>query len=329
VTISGAPSLHADAGEDLEEFDRDRSLIADCEQFADHFPAEPTFPETPETRLRVEEGAPGGSQLRVISGVTPRMIRVGGRTLGRWFEDENARYCTLGNILPDDVGAPKNEQTLQVLETMQRALGEAGMDFHDVVRTWFYNEDILGWYAPFNRARREFFERNSITRIPASTGIGVANAAGAALVGKLIAVSPKNDKVTIRRVESPLQCDAAAYGSAFARAMEVADPVVRMLYVSGTASIAPGGETVHATDTLKQIAKTMEVVTALLENNGMALGDTVRAIGYFRKREDIPLWKYFCARAGLPPIPILLTESTVCRRNLLFEIELDAARTQE
>ena len=70
----------------------------------------------------------------------------------------------------------------------------------------------------------------------------------------------------------------------------------------------------------------MEVVEAILARNGMNLSDTVRAIGYFRHREHIPLWRQYCQARGLAPIPILLTECEVCRRNLLFEIELDTAR---
>jgi enamine deaminase RidA (YjgF/YER057c/UK114 family) len=245
--------------------------------------------------------------------------------VGRYFEDRDARYCILGDIRPGNLKATPGEQTREVMETIQKSLVSAGMDFQNVVRTWFYNDRILDWYAEFNRARSTFFQRHGITAIPASTGIGVANRAGAALVAKAIAVAPKNGHATIRRVESPLQCEASAYGSAFSRALEVADRAARVLYVSGTASIEANGDTAHVGNATKQIAKTMEVVEAILERNGMSLGETVRAIGYFRHREHIPLWEEYCRGRELAPMPIILTECEVCRANLLFEIELDVA----
>lgn len=255
---------------------------------------------------------------------TPLMA--GGRMVGRYFEDSDARYCILGDIRPGNVEATPGEQTREVMETIQKSLMSAGMDFQNVVRTWFYNDRILDWYAEFNRARSTFFQRHGIKAIPASTGIGVANRAGAALVAKAIAVAPKNAHVRIRRVESPLQCEASAYGSAFSRGLEVADRAVRVLYVSGTASIEASGDTVHVGDAAKQIEKTMEVVEAMLERNGMRLEETVRAIGYFRHREHIPLWEEYCRGRDLGPMPIILTECEVCRANLLFEIELDVAK---
>jgi enamine deaminase RidA (YjgF/YER057c/UK114 family) len=246
--------------------------------------------------------------------------------IGRFFEDSNAKYCVLGDVRPTNLHAARNVQTTEVLNEIQHALIAAGMDFRDVVRTWFYNHDILDWYSEFNSARTEFFHRTAITRIPASTGIGVANAAGGALIAKAFAIRPKTAAVTIRQVPSPLQPEASAYGSVFSRAMEVADQAGRTLYVSGTASILPNGETAHATDTALQIEKTMEVVDALLLGNGMTLSDTTRAIGYFRHSEDIPLWECYAQSRKLQALPILLTRSHVCRENLLFEIELDATQ---
>lgn len=308
--------------------DEGNALIADVHQFGDGDSAAPVQRESlaPETSLLLSDGSPGGVQVRTMSGLELTPIVQDGRVIGSFYEDADARYCLLGDIRPVDTDAPRGEQAMEVFDMIQGGLIKAGMEFHDVVRTWFYNDQILDWYAEFNRARSTFFQRHGITAIPASTGIGVANRAGAALVAKAIAVVPKNNSVKIRQVESPLQCEATAYGSAFCRALEVADRSVRVLYISGTASIEPGGETAYVGDPAKQIAKTMEVVDAILENNGMSLTDTVRAIGYFRHREHIPLWDEYCRSRGMAALPIVLTECEVCRKNLLFEIELDAAK---
>jgi enamine deaminase RidA (YjgF/YER057c/UK114 family) len=108
--------------------------------------------------------------------------------------------------------------------------------------------------------------------------------------------------------------------------MEVRDSSTRTLYVSGTASIEPAGRTVHAGNAAKQIETTMEVVCALIEEAGMVLTDTTRAIAYFRHSEHIPLWHDYCRKRQLLPLPIILIPSDICRDDLLFEIELDAAR---
>ena len=281
----------------------------------------------PETALLQKPGDPGGIQIATISGIgsTP-LFGEDGRLIGRFFEDSDAKYCVLGDVRPTNLHAPRGAQTTEVLNTIQRALTNAGMHFRDVVRTWFYNQDILPWYAEFNQARTSFFQQHRITRMPASTGIGVSNISGAALVAKAIAVQPKTRAVTVRRVNSPLQREASAYGSSFSRAMEVADRVGRTIYISGTASILPNGETAHTGNAAAQIEKTMEVVEAILAQSGMNFSDSTRAIAYFRHQEHIPLLDQYCRSRRLPPLPVILTQCDICRDNLLFEIELDAGR---
>ena len=283
--------------------------------------------QAPETALLQKPGVPGGIQVATISGIdsTP-LFGEDGRILGRFFEDLDAKYCVLGDVRPANPQAPRSAQTADVLDAIQRALTDAGMHFRDVVRTWFYNQDILAWYAEFNQARTAFFQQHGIIRMPASTGIGVSNTSGAALVAKAIAVQPKTRAVTVRCVDSPLQREASAYGSSFSRAMEVADRAGRTIYISGTASILPNGKTVHIGNVAGQIEKTMEVVGAILAQNGMSFSDTTRAIAYFRHQEHIPLWEYYCRSRRLPTLPVILTQCDICRDNLLFEIELDAAR---
>lgn len=209
---------------------------------------------------------------------------------------------------------------------IERALAGVGMDFRQVVRTWFYNNDILGWYDEFNRVRTAFFKEQHVIRMPVSTGIGAPNVYGSALVAKVIAVLPKTAALQVRKVASPLQGEAFAYGSAFSRAIEIAGRKARTLYISGTASIDHEGRTLHAGAAARQIAKTMEVVNAILLEAGMGLGDTTRAIAYFRHPEHIAHWRAFCQENALTEFPSLEVACTICRDDLLFEIELDAAR---
>ncbi len=61
------------------------------------------------------------------------------------------------------------------------------------------------------------------------------------------------------------------------RAVEIEFPDHRRLYVSGTASIKPTGETAFVGDTEKQVALTMEVVFEILKSRNMDWSDLVRA----------------------------------------------------
>ncbi len=281
--------------------------------------------QTPVTPLLAKPGAPVGMHVEAIVGADVKPLRDASRVLGNYWEDADAVYCQLGGVRPTNLLTSPSDQARQVFCIIQNILENIGLDFCNVVRTWFYNDRIVEWYPEFNATRTEFFREHNISVPPASTGIGVANASGSALMAKLIAVKPKTDRVTIRRVDSPLQCEASRYGSSFSRATEVADSKSRVLYISGTASIEPDGRTIHVGDTAKQIEKTMQVVEALLNHKGMCWSDTTRAIAYFRHYKDAALWEKFVRSRKLPRFPVNVVQCEICRSDLLFEIELDAA----
>lgn len=270
-----------------------------------------------------------GTQVYAISGAPVEPIRLDGRIVGGMFEDDCARYCLLGDIRPTDVSLSRGPQALQAYEKMEAALGDAEMDFSNVVRTWIYIDDLLSWYDEFNDVRTKFYTERDVFQgvVPASTGIGVANHAGAALVTDLFAIKPKTNDVSIQAVSSPLQCPATHYRSSFSRAVEITLPDHRRLYVSGTASIEPGGQTVHLDDTEKQIALTMEVVNAILESRKMSWADVSRAIAYFKDIGETSLFDKYRRENGLPFLPIAIAHSDICRDDLLFEIEVDAVVT--
>jgi len=261
----------------------------------------------------------GGVQFAAATGVKPAPIVLRDRVAGYLIEDSGASHCFLGGLKPGDPGASREHQAEEVFAAIEEALALAGLNFGHVVRTWFYNDKILDWYPVFNRVRTGFFQRHAVRRMPASTGIGAPNPAGTALVAKAAAVRFGDGEIRVCR--SPLQCDAFAYGSAFSRAIEVSDSRSRTLYVSGTASIEPGGRSAHNGDPSGQIALTMDVVRAILDEAGMRLEDATRAVAYFRDPAHIPLWERFCP----PGLPSVSLGCYVCRDDLLFEIELDVS----
>jgi enamine deaminase RidA (YjgF/YER057c/UK114 family) len=278
---------------------------------------------------RDETAAPlCGMQVWGVSGLPVEPVMLEGAVLGSLFEDEGARYCRLGGLAPGETTRSPEDQTRAVFEQMDAALSAVGMSFENVVRTWFFNRDILAWYSGFNAVRDRFFQEKQVFDglMPASTGVGGCVPLGAALVAGLLAVKGKRQAVRAVGAPSPLQCPAKDYGSSFSRAVEVVTPGTRRLFISGTASIAPEGRTVHAGDAGAQVALTLDVVRAILESRGMGWNDVTRTVAYFKHVPDAPVFARLCAARGMPVLPAVVMNEDICREDLLFEIELDAIR---
>jgi len=285
------------------------------------------FPLTHVSEKGLDERRPfAGAYLHVIEDVIVRTVEFDGRVVGTCFEDDEAVYCYLSGIRTDDITLSREAQTKRLFEILEESLARASMDFHDVVRTWYFIDDILDWYEEFNATRSAFFTARGVfdRLVPASTGIGGGNPHGAAVVADAFAVKPKTDEVGVRAVPSPLQCPALEYGSSFSRAVELTVSDHRRLLVSGTASISPDGETMHRGDCAAQIDLTMRVVGAILESRGMAWSAVTRSVAYFKERDHMGEFAACCAARGIESLPVISVHNDVCRDDLLFEIEVDA-----
>ncbi len=282
----------------------------------------------------VESAACGGAGLAGVQALTwaggpVQRLRLGGRVIGTVAEDANARHCWLGGVRPQSPLLPRASQVEQMFGEAALALDLAGFELRDVVRTWFYNDEILAWYPEFNAVRTALYRTVAWRSgsLPASTGIGAVNRAGAALEVAWRAWRPKRAGEGIlapREVASPLQCPAPAYGSSFSRAMEVPVNGGRWLTVSGTASIHPDGRTAWVGDCRLQVDLTMEVIAAILAARGMGWSDVSRATAYFRHAADAAHLAAWQAEHGWTELPIVATHSVVSRDELLFELEVDA-----
>ena len=288
-------------------------------------------PDWPTTWLDADRAASpalAGVQVHAVKGVALDRIEQDGRIVGSIFDDGLARHCRLGDLRPADRSATPEHQARATFELAERALRSAGMEFTDVVRTWFYLDRILDWYGPFNRVRDGFFRERRVFDglVPVSTGIGGANAARAALVANVYAVQPRAGRITIASVPSPLQRPALDYGSSFSRAVELALPDHRRLLISGTASIDADGRTIHTGDPARQTDQTMNIVAAILESRGMGWSEVTRAVVYLKAGQSAQLFADWCAAHGQEQIPAVTTVNDICREELLFEIELDAVQ---
>jgi enamine deaminase RidA (YjgF/YER057c/UK114 family) len=271
-----------------------------------------------------------GVQAHAITGANVQPVWFGGRIVGTIYEDEHARYCQLKDLHPNTTRQSRSSQAADVFYLMEQALSRVGMTFHNVVRTWLFCEDILAWYHELNDVRHTFFRQRGVFDkfVPASTGVGGTNIFGAALTADVFAVAPKTEDCRFFAVPSPLQCAALEYGSGFSRAAEVETPDLRRLFVSGTASIKPGGATAYVGDVDKQVALTMDVVAAILEARDMSWEDVTRGVAFFRLPKDTPKLAEYCKDKGLN-FPVVVARNTVCRDDLLFELEVDALKKRD
>jgi len=277
------------------------------------------------------EGAAGngsplaGIQVHAFTGDVER-IEFHGRVVGSVFTEDGARQCFIGGLTPADRTLSRAEQTRHALEDLQTILASAGFALADTVRTWFFLENILSWYDDFNRARTKIYSgvKFRTGSLPASTGVGARNPAGAALILSALAFQPIENQARAEEVASPLQCPAPAYGSAFSRAMEISTSAGRRLHISGTASIAPGGKTLWAGEVRKQVELTMDVVEALLRGRGFTLADLTRVTAYFRHAGDAGVFAEWLVENQLTQMPVISAQCDVCRDDLLFELEAEA-----
>ncbi len=268
------------------------------------------------------------SQVTAIKSSSTQPIYQNGRLIGSYYEDEYAKYVRLAGILPDDVNASREVQTTSLLENMNSVLHQNDMSFRDVIRTWFYLDDLLEWYDLFNVCRTDFFEKEKIfdNLVPASTGIGSGNSHGAEIIGDLIAIVPKTNAVKISKAKSPMQGSALDYRSSFSRGIELKFPSHNLLYISGTASIDQSGETVYLNNLEKQVKMTMEVVTEMLNSANMDWNNVKRGIAYFKNYEFIEEFLTYSEKNDIDLSSISIFIADVCRDNLLFEIEVDAIK---
>ena len=123
--------------------------------------------------------------------------------------------------------------------------------------------------------------------------------------------------------------EAYAYDkpSSFSRGMRIDLNGLVILLISGTASIDEHGVSLHIGDFRKQMRRTLQNITALLEAEGATWHDIVRTSCYLRDIDrDYDVFNAgrtaFFKEQGLDPLPASTgIEAHLCRPELLIEIE--------
>ncbi|MCF8335505.1 MAG: hypothetical protein K9H65_02775 [Bacteroidales bacterium] len=269
-----------------------------------------------------------GVYILAVSGIEIKRLYHHRKPVGSAFQTEDATFCYLGGLYSDP-GLSPSQQAENILNTTENLLNQVGLSFDNTIRTWFYLDDILDWYGDFNRVRTGFFKKHDIFNklVPSSTGIEGSNPAGSKVALELTAIKPKNEKFSIERLRSPLQCSAEDYGSSFSRAIRYSDGEHSYITVSGTASIGPEGDILHAKALWKQMEVTFQAVHEILKSRDFAFEDAVRAYAYCKDKQYSRAFYDYLKTAGLDDkISFICSENKVCWEELLFEIELDVVK---
>ena len=284
----------------------------------------------PPVLLVVPEGRMGpiaGVQLHAVrSPIAMEIIRCSGKPRGRAVKMDNGRFVALSGLVAPGAG-DESEQAHSMFTQAAATMKELGGSMHSVARTWLWLGNILAWYDDLNNVRNRFFKSVGLIDndpntacMPASTGIGVYPAFGAACAMDLVALVGKGSKVEYFR-EAGNQRSPYHYGSAFSRASRTRSPAGQTVYVSGTAAIDAEGRTCPIGDAKGQVAVTVENVRAAFKDLGCNDSEVVQAIAYSKTPEVQEIFHKEFADLDWPCISVI---ADVCRDDLLFELEAAA-----
>ena len=195
------------------------------------------------------------------------------------------------------------------------------------LRTWIFVQNVDVNYPGVVKARKEIFATQNLTEEThyiSSTGIE------GRYVDPMVFVTMDTYAISgiqpeqIRYLYAPKHLNRTyEYGVTFERGTAVTFGDRRHVYISGTASIDRFGEIVHAGDVLKQTARMIENICALLEEAEATLEDVMQAIIYIRDTADYARVKQYM-EIHHPNLPYLIVRAPVCRTGWLVEMECTA-----
>jgi enamine deaminase RidA (YjgF/YER057c/UK114 family) len=263
-------------------------------------------------------------------------IRDQGRAVGRGWRQGDVTFYLLQNIqglaANGIEGNTRPQQARRLIHRAARILESQGVSYRNVVRTWFYLQDILNWYPEFNEARSAVYRELGLMPrngdgnlwLPASTGIQGEATGEVACALDLLAVAGLPETPTmLKQLHSSAQPEALSYGSAFSRGVLIHQPDVAVMQVSGTAAIGEQGRSLYPGDGGAQIVCTFDKVAALIGQEGASLSDIAAACVFVKHPEDALVYQKRAGALGLKNLPAVVMVADVCRPELLFEIDAE------
>lgn len=217
------------------------------------------------------------------------------------------------------------EQTRGIFEQYDAFLRGRNLTIADnVLRTWFFVQDVDANYSGLVAARREFFAKHGLTpdtHFIASTGIGgtCTNVAAKVAMDAYAVSGLRPGQVEYLEALDHLS-PTHVYGVTFERATSVAYRDRRHVIISGTASIDSQGNILHPGNVSRQLDRTIENIEALLKQADATLEDLCLLIAYVRDPSD---HKVACQqiRERFGDAPLEVVVAPVCRPGWLVEVE--------
>ena len=217
------------------------------------------------------------------------------------------------------------DQTLGIFRNYQAFLRSRDMTLADnVIRTWFFIQNIDAYYKGLVAARKEFFAEHGLT--PATHFIASTGIEGSYVD---IAARVTMDAYSISGVRSEQIKFLAAldhlspphiYGVTFERGTSVSYRDREHIFISGTASIDGQGNILYPGNVKRQLDRTLENVEALLKQGGAGFNDLCVLIVYVRDLSDFDdVRRQLRDRFGDMPIEVVV--APVCRPGWLIEVE--------
>ncbi|MCP5537672.1 MAG: translation initiation inhibitor [Akkermansiaceae bacterium] len=255
---------------------------------------------------------PSGSLQKTKSGKTLSLNR-----------GELTHYWTTGVTTPDVEGA--YDQTLGIFGQYDEVLSAHHLTLADnVVRTWFFAQNVDANYAGLVEARNEVFNECGLTpktHYIASTGIegGSSEVSARTMMDAYAIRGVKPEQITHLHAQDYLS-PTHIYGVAFERGTSIAYRDRKHIFISGTASIDSHGEILYPGDVFHQLDRTLINIEALLNEAGATMADMQVMLVYLRDPNDhapilVELNKRF------PDTPFEVVTAPVCRPGWLIEIE--------
>jgi enamine deaminase RidA (YjgF/YER057c/UK114 family) len=221
-------------------------------------------------------------------------------------------------------GGDVYEQAWEMFRTAERLLDGCGMGFRDVVRTWIHLRDIDRDYDALNAARREFFQRCGVEQRPASTGVQGIPFPDLHDCSLSLHAVKSSRPLDVTGMSTPFLNEAWSYGADFSRGLRLVEANKVLLYVSGTASVGEGGQTVHAGEIEAQAERMVDNIASLLSRQGASFADLISGVTYLKRPSDAPVLRSRYRRRGFEGFPCALVEAPLCRPDLLCEAEVVA-----
>lgn len=225
-----------------------------------------------------------------------------------------------------------SKQTESVFTDLINGLSLAGGDLYEnCIRTWIYVRGIDMFYQYMTEKRRALFEQQGLTgntHFIASTGIegACADRHDLVMMDAYSILGLKQEQVSYLNDFSML-CPAKNYNVTFERGTRVSYADRSHYFISGTASVDNQGKTLYSGNILKQLDRTIENISSLLQAGGAALSDMMYIIVYLRDPSDFDCVKEELGKI-LPSIPMIFVQAAVCRPEWLIEIEGVAVKAQ-